>query len=95
MSNAKRRATSWYNKNIVFRWYRTWTVYTALTAAVLPELLQFALENLDLIVGANIPFLDDTNKSRLQLLLILLVPVVRSWKQKNLAKPVVAQGVPE
>ena len=78
--------TVWYEKHIVEMWYKTWTVWVALAAAALPSLLQIGLDNLDTLVTVGIPLLNDANKSRLQLVLILLIPVVRAYKQKSLAK---------
>lgn len=84
---------AWYSKNVVQLWYKTATVWVALAAAALPDLLQIGLEHLDLFVSSVVPLLSDTGKSRLQLALILLIPVVRALKQKNLEKPV-NQGEP-
>ena len=87
----KERLTAWYNAKIVKAWYMTWTVWAAVAAAALPDIIQYGLDNLDLLVSATVPLLDDTNKSRLQLAMILLIPIVRSLKQKNLATVPVAE----
>lgn len=87
----KDKLTAWYNAKIVKAWYMTWTVWAALAAAAIPDLMQIGLDNLDLLVSATIPLLDDTNKARLQLAMILLIPIVRSLKQKNLAAVPVAE----
>jgi hypothetical protein len=92
---SKKAVLALYKKHIVQEWYKTWTVWLALAAAALPDLLQIGLDNLDLLVSASVPLLDNVNKSRLQLAMIILIPVVRALKQKKLANVDGVQGAKE
>ena len=94
MTTNNKQFKSWYNKNVVFGWYRTWIVWMAVMAAGLPDFLQIGLENLSLIVDSWVWQLSDTAKSRLQLGMILSIPALRAWKQKSLATPKTLEETP-
>lgn len=79
----KQRLTDFYNEHIVKGWYATWTVWLSVLALVGPELLQVALDNLDVFIAAA-PVLSDTAKAQVRIGLLILIPVVRAIKQKNL-----------
>lgn len=74
-----------YNRHIVKGWYKTWTVWLAAAAAILPavpDLVQLLLDNWDTAVTA-VPVFSDSTKATIRLVLLVLIPVVRAIKQKN------------
>ena len=88
----KARAAFWYDTHIVKGWYKTWTVWLSIIALVGPDLLQVALDNADTFFSA-IPLLSDSSKAQLRILFLIVIPVVRAIKQRNLPAPVEPQKV--
>ena len=86
MEKLNEKLVAWYNLHIVKGWYKTWTVWAAAAALLLPDLLQLLLENADLVFSSLAPMEDET-KARLRLVMIAVIPVLRSLKQKSLPKP--------
>src|SRR4051812_15783831 len=89
--NLKQSLSFWYDTYIVKGWYKTWTVWLSVVALVGPDLLQVALDNADTFFSA-IPLMSDTTKAQLRIAFLILIPVVRAIKQKNLPAPVEPQN---
>lgn len=80
------RLVDWYNAKIVKGWYKTWVVWAAAGAVVLPEIINIIVGNLDLIFS-GVPVLGETGKANIRLFFLVAIPIIRAIKQKNLPKP--------
>lgn len=81
-----------YNKHFVAGWWRTWSVWLAALAIVLPGGLQWLLDNMALLSAFQ---MTDSNKETLRVILVALIPLARSLRQKALEAKMEREGVPK
>lgn len=76
---------------VVPGWWKKYTVWLATIGVILPDLLQWALDNIELLgmVGA----MSDETKGTMRLVIMALIPVAAAWKQRSVV-PAPERGAP-
>jgi hypothetical protein len=77
--------TAWYNKHIAARWWASSAMWVGIAAGAveyLPDYLQLALDQVDLLGGVFV--LEDSTKRLMQaVLLFVVLPMAKAWKQQK------------
>jgi hypothetical protein len=79
-------------QHIVPGWWRKYTVWLSTLALILPDLLQWALDNLDFL--GMVGKLDDATKAHARMVILALIPLAAMVKQKSIPPKDVNEGKP-
>jgi len=82
----KRALIRWYNAHIVAAWYRSWAIWVAVFAALLPytvDVLQYALDNWT-TAGSYLNLQPSTKEALRVFLLVVVLPAARAWQQQKM-----------
>jgi hypothetical protein len=79
-------------QHIVPGWWRKYTVWLSTIALILPDLLQWALDNLDFL--GMVGKLDDATKAHARMVILALIPLAAMVKQKSIPPKDANEGKP-
>lgn len=89
----KSEIKNWYNKHIAAHWWASASMWMGVIAATLPLILdggQAILDNINLLGGALA--WSPTTVIRVQLVMAVLIPPLRAWRQKNVEQAALYQA---
>lgn len=94
LDQIKAALTAWYNKHIAARWWASSAMWVGIAAGAVeyvPDWLQLALDNFDMLGGVFA--LEDGTKRTLQaLLLFVVLPIAKAWKQNKMTEAALKQA---
>jgi len=89
----KQKIIDWYNAHIVAGWYQAWAIWVAVIAALSPylvDLLQYTLDHWT-TAGSYLNLQDSTKEAIRLVLLLVVLPAARAWKQKKMQEAAAKQ----
>lgn len=76
---------AWYNKHVAARWWASSAMWVGIAAGAVeyvPDWLQMALDNFDLL-GGVFAWSDGTKRGLQALLLFVALPIAKAWRQNK------------